>query len=164
MAPSRGLDASASLTRPQARKQSADKEENSEIDSVSTSNESEQDTDESPLKFDASTQTEDEYFVTVATKTELPSLFLDSKIPGDVDLSLNEPPNIATHLQSSQQFTPRSAQSTRQLMTLFNGFNKSDVLKQFHEDFPEKTADLREYSTHEGKRHFIHGSHAYYYH
>ncbi len=162
---SRGLDASTGLVRPQTVKYSSNEQENSEIDGVSTF---EQNADEEPVKIDASTQTEDEYFVTTATLTELPTLFPGHKLLGDQGSGLNELQNVDTHSQigsqCSQQSIPRSSQSTRRLMTLFNGFNKTDVLKRFHEDFPEKTADLREYSTHEGKRHYIHGSHSYYYH
>ena len=58
----------------------------------------------------------------------------------------------------------RTAQSTRRLMTLYNGFTRSEVMKKFHEQYPEKAPDLREYSIREGKRHVISGSHAYYFH
>ena len=58
----------------------------------------------------------------------------------------------------------RTAQSTRRLMTLYNGFTRSAVMKKFHEQYPEKAPDLREYSIREGKRHVISGSHAYYFH
>lgn len=162
---SAGLDASNSADRSHTVKYSSNEQDNSETDNGSTTS-FENEPDTNPIKIDASTQTENEYFIT-ATTIELPCLFpIDQKLPGDDLLGLNELPNVDTRSQDSQQstFTPRSAQSTRRLMTLFNGFNKTDVLKRFHEDFPEKTADIREYSTHEGKRHFIHGSHSYYYH
>ena len=58
----------------------------------------------------------------------------------------------------------RTAQSTRRLMTLYNGFTRSEVMKKFHEQYPENAPDLREYSIREGKRHVICGSHAYYFH
>jgi predicted transcriptional regulator len=58
----------------------------------------------------------------------------------------------------------RTAQATRRLMTLYNGFNRSEVMKKFHEQYSEKAPDLREYSIREGKRHVICGSNAYYFH
>ena len=58
----------------------------------------------------------------------------------------------------------RTAQATRRLMTLYNGFNRSEMMRKFHEQYPEKVPDLREYSIREGKRHVICGSHAYYFH
>ena len=58
----------------------------------------------------------------------------------------------------------RTAQSTQRLMTLYNGFNRSEVMKKFHKQYPEKAPDLRQYSIREGKRHVICGSHAYYFH
>ena len=63
-------------------------------------------------------------------------------------------------------YTPhiRTAQATKRLMTLYNGFNRSEVMRKFHEQYPERAPDLREYSIREGKRHVICGSHAYYYH
>ena len=65
---------------------------------------------------------------------------------------------------SADVVTPRSVDSTRKLMGLYNGFNKTDILRRFHEHFPERAPDLRTYSAKEGKRHIIHGSHAYYFH
>ena len=53
---------------------------------------------------------------------------------------------------------------TRRLMGLYNGFSRTEVMKKFHEQYPERAPDLREYSIREGKRHVIHGSHAYYFH
>ena len=58
----------------------------------------------------------------------------------------------------------RTAQATKRLMTLYNGFNRSEVMRKFHEQYPERAPDLREYSIREGKRHVICGSHAYYFH
>ncbi|MCG8622844.1 MAG: hypothetical protein MJE68_12725, partial [Proteobacteria bacterium] len=58
----------------------------------------------------------------------------------------------------------RTAEATRRLMGLCNGFNRTEVLQRFHEQYPEKAPDLREYSIREGRRHVIHGSHAYYFH
>ena len=61
-------------------------------------------------------------------------------------------------------YTPRSALSTRRLMTLYNGFSMTEVLRRFHAQYPEEAPDLRDYNIREGKRHVIHGNHAYYFH
>ncbi len=128
---------------------------NQEVENdVSTSSESEQDTEEKPMMVDTSTQTEER-------RTEFPSLFIDrnESVNATIDPGLH-----ISHDQGSNLITPRTAQSTQRLMSLFNGFNKTDILKRFHEEFPEKAPDLREYGLQDGKRHTIHGSHAYYFH
>lgn len=61
-------------------------------------------------------------------------------------------------------YTPRTAEATKRLMGLYNGFSRTETMRKFHERYPEKAPDLREYSIREGKRHIIHGSHAYYFH
>ena len=58
----------------------------------------------------------------------------------------------------------RTTEATRRLMGLYNGFNRTEVMQRFHKQYPEKAPDLREYSIREGRRHVIHGSHAYYFH
>ena len=58
----------------------------------------------------------------------------------------------------------RTADSTKRLMSLYNGFNRTEVMKRFHDQHPERAPDLRVYSIREGRRHVIHGSHAYYFH
>ena len=60
-------------------------------------------------------------------------------------------------------YTPRTASSTRRLMSAYD-YSKSDALRRFHQQYRETTPDLREYSLCEGKRHIIHGSHAYFFH
>ena len=57
--------------------------------------------------------------------------------------------------------TPRSAVSTRRML---NSFSKTEAIRQFQEKYPGNVPDLREYSIQEGRRHVIHGHHAYYYH
>lgn len=42
-------------------------------------------------------------------------------------------------------------------------FNKSAVKRHFYAEYPENAPDLRENSR-QGKRHLIHGHHAYYFH
>ena len=75
------------------------------------------------------------------------------------------PQHTRSH-SADASYTPhiRTAQATQKLMTLYNGFNRSEVMRKFHEQYPEKVPDLREYSIREGKRHVICGSHAYYFH
>lgn len=75
-------------------------------------------------------------------------------------------PQHARSYSADAGYTPhvRTAQATRRLMTLYNGFNRSEVMRRFHEEHPEKAPDLREYSIREGKRHVICGSNAYYFH
>ena len=70
--------------------------------------------------------------------------------------------NAAVFSNNSHQV--RTAEATRRLMGLYNGFNRTEVLQRFHEQYPEKAPDLREYSIREGRRHIIHGYHAYYFH
>ena len=77
--------------------------------------------------------------------------------------------NKSQHTRSysaDASYTPhiRTAQATRRLMGLYNGFNRTEVMRRFHEQYPEKAPDLREYSVREGKRHIICGSNAYYFH
>lgn len=61
-------------------------------------------------------------------------------------------------------FKPRSIESTRRMLHVFNDFSKSQVLRRFNQQYPEIAPDLRRYSIKEGKRHFINGRHAYYFH
>lgn len=135
-------------------------------------------------KLDASTQTEEEYFDHTITPT---SMNLPQLIPSLVStpashhvynpstMSGNYRPVSALTPQreqgtrfkralSADVATPRTVDSTRKLMGLYNGFNKTDILRRFHEHFPERAPDLRTYSVKEGKRHIIHGNHAYYFH
>lgn len=65
---------------------------------------------------------------------------------------------------SANAYIPRTVDSTRRLNSLYNGFSRTETLKRFHEQYPETAPDLRHYSIREGKRHIIHGSHAYYFH
>jgi hypothetical protein len=60
--------------------------------------------------------------------------------------------------------TPRTVESTRRMMEVFNGFSRSTSMRQFHQCYQESvTPDLRQFSR-QGKRHVIHGIHAYHYH
>ncbi len=43
-------------------------------------------------------------------------------------------------------------------------YNKSEALRQFHNQYPSHTPDLRQYSISSGRRHIINGYHAYYWH
>ena len=86
--------------------------------------------------------------------------------------ALQKPSHVRSYSANAADLYPppsssaqvRTGEATRRLMGLYNGFNKTDVLKKFHEQYPEKAPDLREYSIRDGKRHVIHGSHAYYFH
>ena len=86
--------------------------------------------------------------------------------------ALQKPSHVRSYSANAADLYPppsssaqvRTGEVTRRLMGLYNGFNKTDVLKKFHEQYPEKAPDLREYSIRDGKRHVIHGSHAYYFH
>ena len=74
-------------------------------------------------------------------------------------------PNSAdSRPRTADTYTPRSVGSTRRLMGLYNNFSKTEVLRRFHDQYPEDVPDLRDYSIREGKRHVIHGHHAYYFH
>ena len=64
---------------------------------------------------------------------------------------------------SADMHVPRSVTSTRRLMSVYN-FSKSEVLKRFHQEYPERAPDLRDYGIQEGKRHIIHGYKSYYFH
>ena len=59
---------------------------------------------------------------------------------------------------------PRSVESTRRMIQVFNGYSKAKTLKRFTQQYQDPVPDLRHFSIREGKRHFIHGTHAYYYH
>lgn len=144
---------------------------------------------------DASTQTEEEYFLIDVFPSldqqinKLPALI--SNMPKDNSTPSNRLYRVTPLHQSASQLTstlpfrrgqeqnlmlkrsssfsndtgtPRTANSTRKLVGLFNGFNRTDILKRFHEHFPENAPDLRTYSIREGKRHIIHGSNSYYFH
>lgn len=60
-------------------------------------------------------------------------------------------------------FHPRSSLSSRRFSQLY-GFSRSDVMKQFHSQFPEPVPDLRQYGMQKGRRHIIHGYNSYYFH
>ena len=68
------------------------------------------------------------------------------------------------NLCSNSSRQVRTGEATKRLMGLYNGFNRTEVQRRFHEQYPQKAPDLREYSVREGRRHIIHGSHAYYFH
>lgn len=131
-------------------------QESTEAESVDSSSDSEKDIE--VVKVDAGTQTEEEYFE--PNRTELPSLAPQTLGPDHKEMEAQD----SQRLIRSNLSTPKTAESTRKLMSLFNGFNKTEILRRFNNEFPEKAPDLREYSIQEGKRHIIHGSHAYYYH
>ena len=158
-------DASADHTRLPPT-QVNDDEPESELESESPSECGETVEENVPVMVDASTQTEEQYFECLPTSSTLPCLVTDASerlytaktLPGTAVQAQHTQGHVATH---SCLTTPHP---TQRLMSLVNGFNKTEILKRFHKEFPEKAPDLREYSVHEGKRHIIHGSHAYYYH
>ena len=92
----------------------------------------------------------------------------DSQLPGSshkkTDLSSDAFRNIKTDTQASKQtpLTPRTAIASRRLMSAFE-FNRSAIKRRFHSEYPENAPDLRENSC-QGRRHIIHGHHAYYFH
>lgn len=59
---------------------------------------------------------------------------------------------------------PRTVESTRRMLQVFNGYSKSNVLKHFGQQYQDVVPDLRKFGTREGKRHVINGFNAYYYH
>lgn len=75
-----------------------------------------------------------------------------------------QPKSVGSRPHTSDTYTPRSAVSTRRLMGLYNNYSRTEVLRRFHDQYPEGVPDLRDYSIREGKRHVIHGHHAYYFH
>lgn len=92
----------------------------------------------------------------------------NSQLPGSsqrkTDISSHAFRNVATGSQSLNRtpFTPRTAVASRRLMSAFE-FDKSAVKRRFHAEYPENAPDLRKNSS-QGKRHLIHGYHAYYFH
>ena len=94
----------------------------------------------------------------------------DSQLPGSshkkIDLSSDAFRNIRTdtHDQALKQtpLTPRTVIASRRLMSAFE-FNRSAIKRRFHSEYPENAPDLRENSS-QGRRHIIHGHHAYYFH
>ena len=89
----------------------------------------------------------------------------DSQLPGSDQKKINYTfRNEASDSQPVNQtpFTPRTAVASRRLMSAFE-FDKSAVKRRFHAEYPENAPDLRENSS-QGRRHFINGHHAYYYH
>ena len=58
---------------------------------------------------------------------------------------------------------PRATQSARRFSDLYS-FSRSQVQRQFHQQYPEQAPDIREYGIQTGRRHVIHGYHAYYFH
>ena len=69
--------------------------------------------------------------------------------------------DTADWLLTTDVHTPRSAVATRRI---FNSFSKTEAIRQFQERYTGNVPDLRDYSIQEGRRHVIHGHHAYYYH
>lgn len=68
-------------------------------------------------------------------------------------------------LGDPQLRTPRTVESTRKMMQVFNRFSPSRSMRRFHQYYQESvTPDLRQFGVRQGRRHIIHGSHAYYYH
>ena len=92
----------------------------------------------------------------------------ESQLPGSnqkkIDISSDAFKNVAKDGQPSNNtpFTPRTAIASRRLMSAFE-FDRSAVKRRFHAEYPENAPDLRK-NTSQGKRHLIHGYHAYYYH
>ena len=66
-------------------------------------------------------------------------------------------------LSADAACTPRSVTSARRFSELYS-FSRSEVQRRFHQQYPEQAPDLRQYGIQTGKRHIIHGYHAYYYH
>ena len=60
-------------------------------------------------------------------------------------------------------YPPRSSISCRRFSQLY-AFSHSDVMKQFHSQYPEPVPDLRQYGIQTGRRHTIHGYNSYYFH
>ena len=59
---------------------------------------------------------------------------------------------------------PRTVESTRRMLKVFNEYSHTNAQKQFHQQYQEVSPDLRPFGMRKGKRHVIHGAHAYYYH
>lgn len=89
----------------------------------------------------------------------------DSQLPGSNQKKINAlSRNVAMDSQplNPTPFTPRTAIASRRLMSAFE-FDKSAVKRRFHAEYPDNAPDLRENSS-QGRRHVIHGHHAYYFH
>ena len=92
----------------------------------------------------------------------------ESRLPGTNFPELQSLPSWAQYRRPHSAdalygYPPRTVSSTRRLMSAYD-YSKSDALRRFHQQYRETTPDLREYSICEGKRHIIHGSHAYFFH
>ena len=60
--------------------------------------------------------------------------------------------------------TPRTITSSKRLMDAYT-FNRSNIRKNFHYNYPEVSPDLRDLARYpSAKRHNIHGVHSYYFH
>lgn len=96
------------------------------------------------------------------------NLVPDSQLPGSSRKKINVTSNALKNQSMDGQplhhtpFTPRTAIASRRLMNTFE-FDRSAVKRRFHAEYPENAPDLRENSS-QGKRHLIHGHHAYYFH
>jgi len=92
----------------------------------------------------------------------------DSQLPGSSQKKSQNLPSVPKNLTidnhsfNQTPFTPRTAIASRRLMSAYE-FDRSAIKKRFHAEYPENAPDLRENST-QGRRHLIHGSHAYYFH
>ena len=60
-------------------------------------------------------------------------------------------------------FRPRSTIVCRRFSQIYS-FSRSNVMRQFHSQYPEPAPDLRQFGIQTGKRHTIHGYNAYYFH
>jgi hypothetical protein len=65
-----------------------------------------------------------------------------------------------SQLQSS---IPRNILSSRRYADLRDSFSRSKAMERFHDSYRDPLPDLRE-SSRDGRRHFINGYHAYFYH
>jgi len=91
------------------------------------------------------------------------TLVPDSQLPGSS--RQKHPSNVAVNkpdFNNPTPFSPRTAIASRRLMSAYE-FDRSAVKRKFREQYPENAPDLRENST-QGKRHLIHGRHAYFFH
>ena len=93
------------------------------------------------------------------------TLVPDSQLPGS---SRRKQPASSSNAAADKPafnptpFSPRTAIASRRLMSAYE-FDRSAVKRKFREQYPENAPDLRENST-QGKRHLIHGRHAYFFH
>ncbi|XP_075067544.1 sperm-associated microtubule inner protein 4 [Mixophyes fleayi] len=93
--------------------------------------------------------------------------------PASVEVSFVEAPNshsVLSHCNNLHMvntpgaiYDPGKKSSHSSLLKVQDSFSMSEAHKAFHQNFPDKTKDLRD-NCHSGRRHKFYGFHSFYYH